>query len=163
MSTFFLLEHPGWEPWDKPHSASIWRISLVALLLRFPNVQNLHVHQGYFDAASPKPTRFMTANAIPEAASYLQQFQTHLFLPMGCSIGRTNDGKWRTAQLKAYPPALRKAIVALADVSLRNQHWQPSEESPAWFHNKLDSMCRFFDSNAEVGPDFAGWCARIDN
>ena len=154
-NAFFLLEHPDIAEY-RPNSASIWKIPLVELLARFDNVKQIRVNQGLYGADSPKPTRFMVVNCIEEAQSFFAQFQTRIFLPLGRSIGRDKSGHWRTAKLKAYPPPLCKAIVALAEISLRRLLWSEAEKAPAWFHESLDALCQSFDFDAEMGPDFAG-------
>ena len=58
--TIGLLEHPS-APDEKPTRvpASIWRLPIVQLMRKHPNVGLTHIKQGYFGARSPKPTTFM--------------------------------------------------------------------------------------------------------
>ena len=153
-SAFFLLEHPEEATW-KPHTASIWKIPIVQVLEKMRNVQYLHIQQGLFGADSPKPTRFMVANGIAESESFLAQFQTRIFPPLGRSIGKDGQGHWRTAKLKAYPAALCKGIVGLAEVSLRRLVWSLATD-PARYHEQFEVLCQSFDYNVSMGPDFAG-------
>ena len=153
--TFALIEHPA-EPTHKPWAPSIWKLPLIQLYMRFPNCVNVHLFQGLFGAPSAKPTQFLIANGIDGADDYLHQFQTSVVLPATTSIGRTANGEWRTMRLKTCPPALCKAIVGLTEVSLAKQKWQHATQSPDWFHAEIVSLCRQFNYDVGIGPDFAG-------
>ena len=95
------------------------------------------------------------ANGIDESESFLAQFQTRIFPPLGRSIGKDVQGHWKTARLKAYPDALRKGIVGLVEISLRHLAWYTATD-PARYYEQFDVLCQSFDFSVCVGPDYAG-------
>ena len=115
----------------------------------------MHLYQGLFGAASAKPTQFLLANALDGAFDYLHQYQTTVALPQATSIGKTAEGVWKTMSLKAYPPALCRAIEGLVDASLARTSWLEPDD-PAWFHTAIANLCCQFDFNVGMGPDYAG-------
>ena len=153
--TFALVEHPA-EPCHKPTAPSIWKLPIIKLFEKFTNCDNILIYQGYYGAYSPKPTQFLLANSISGAAAFLAQFQSTLHLPTSTSIGRNADGEWRTMRLKAYPPALCKGIVGLAEASLAKRQWEQAHTDTAWFEAAISSLCCTFNFEAGLGPDFAG-------
>ena len=153
--TFALVEHPA-DPVHKPWAPSIWKLPLIQLFRKFPNCANVHIFQGYYGAPSAKPTQFLLANAIEGAPAFLAQFQSTFSLPSATSIGRNAKGEWRTMRLKTYPPALCKAIVGLLEASLAKHEWIQAPCDPDWFHTEITNLCRNFNYDAEIGPDFAG-------
>ena len=152
---FMLIEHPE-EPVHKPSAASIWRLQIVRVFRRFGNCALLHIHQGFYGAASPKPTAFLVANGSADAVEILEAYKIREFLPAGRAIGKDSCGTWRTASLKAYPPALCRAIVALLSASIPCLEWDEHATQPAWFTEAVESMYATYDFDAQMGPDFAG-------
>ena len=154
--TFALIEHPS-EPNHRPTAPSIWKLPIIQLyLLRHPGCQMVHLFQGLFGAASAKPTQFLLANALDGAFDYLHLYQTSVVLPQYASIGKTAEGTWKTMSLKAYPPALCRAIVSLAEASLARSPWREPPNDPAWFHAAIENLCCSFNYEVGMGPDFAG-------
>ena len=153
--TFALVEHPA-EAKYRPTAPSIWKLPIIQLFMRQPNCTSVHLFQGLFGAASAKPTQFLLANALDGAFDYIHQYQTTVALPEAVSIGKNKDGEWKTMRLKAYPPALCRAIVSLAEASLAKTTWTEPPSDPAWFHKAIASLCSEFDFNVGMGRDFAG-------
>ena len=152
---FMLIEHPE-EPYHKPLAASIWRLDVVALLLRFSTCALYHVQQGFYGAASAKPTAFLVANGTPDAMEIMEVFKVRRVLPAHASIGKDATGTWRTAALKAYPAALCRAIVAVLQESVRSLRWSDDATTPAWFSEAVEVLNQSFNFDASMGPDFAG-------
>ena len=154
---FMLIEHPD-VPEHKPTAASIWRLDIVAVFLRFCNCALYHIHQGYYGAASAKPTAFLIANGTPNAAEIMAVYRTQPSLPSTRSIGKDPTGRWKTTSLKAYPAALCRAIVSVLNESLRGCEWNLDAPAPAWFTESVEALNASFDYDAQMGPDFAGGC-----
>ena len=105
---FAILEHPG-EPLHDHMAASIWRLPILRALAALPNVQVLRIAQGLMGSASPKPTNILALN-MPELLSFIHSNRVRVELPKNASIGKGHDGKWKTAALKEYAPALCKSF-----------------------------------------------------
>lgn len=104
---FGLLEHPK-EP-DEPSRPSIWHLEALHLLRRCSGVQIIDLAQGLLGANSPKPTRLLALN-LPDLQTHLRHHHVTPELPKRSAIGRSEDGSWRTAPLKEYPPAMNRAL-----------------------------------------------------
>ncbi|CAL1139932.1 unnamed protein product [Cladocopium goreaui] len=104
---FGLLEHPQ-EP-EEPSRPSIWHLEALHLLRRCPGVQIVDFAQGLLGANSPKPTRLLALN-LPDLQTHLRRHHVTPELPKRSAIGRSEDGSWRTAPLKEYPPAMNRAL-----------------------------------------------------
>ena len=147
-----LLEHPA-EP-DELHHVSIWRLCAIALLERFPGVWKTRVFQGHFGAESAKPTDLLTIN-LPTFEKRLDECRLYRTAPKAASIGRDDQGVFRTSRLKEYPPAFNLAIARSFCDSL-NSH-VPVDNNvvlPAEFAEvcrKLTLTCY----GSEIGPDYA--------
>lgn len=102
-----ILEHPK-DP-EEADTVSIWRLPIVRMLLQIPGFRLVHLSQGLFGAASPKPTTLMVLR--------LNSLELNLHAGMLCkklvfgeSTGRDSKGHFRTAPLKEYPPSFCKAM-----------------------------------------------------
>lgn len=104
---FGVLEHPG-EP-DDPHAASIWRLPIIKMLLNLPGFDLFECSQGLLGAASRKRTGLLTLR-IPSLPIYLRNNALCADIPKAQTIGVDAEGRFRTAKLKEYPPALCKAL-----------------------------------------------------
>jgi len=101
-----LVEHPA-EP-TKDGCATIWRLAITALLQQLPGVSRLRVAQGSLGSESPKPTELMITG-LPSLARLVDCHS--VFQVSGAtSIGKDEHGRYRTARLKEYPPALNRAM-----------------------------------------------------
>ena len=74
-----------------------------------PDVRLVHVAQGLFGAQSSKPTTLL-ALRLPTLDKDLHQGLLTGSNPQVSSIGKNEDGTFRTSPLKEYPPGLCKAI-----------------------------------------------------
>eukprot|EP00438_Fugacium_kawagutii_P027568 Skav206272 [mRNA] locus=scaffold888:387625:392637:+ [translate_table: standard] len=103
----YLFEHPE-EP-DRTDAASVWRLPIMQFLLQLPEIRRSSVRQGLFGAPSSKPTCLVHL-AMPHFDELMATWQLCDVVPATVSIGRQQDGTYRTARLKEYPPALCRGI-----------------------------------------------------
>jgi len=151
IAGFGVLEHPK-EPEDleKP---SIWRLAILKLLQQFPGVDIIDLSQGLWGAHSPKPTRLLTLN-LPSLRGILRAHQVTSDPPRRSAIGKAEDGSWRTAPLKEYPPALNRA---LATAFCQWFHLHPCTDlvmDPGFLEKCRAMDCRTFGTH--FGPDYGG-------
>ena len=101
-----LVEHPA-EP-SKEGCATIWRLAITALLQQLPNVEKIRVLQGALGSESAKPTDLLHTG-LPTLATSIADHA--VFKQTGkVSIGKDEFGRYKTARLKEYPPALNRAL-----------------------------------------------------
>ena len=148
-----ILEHPG-EPAEES-AASIWQLPLVQLLLRLPGFALRECAQGLFGAVSTKRTGLLTLN-LTELPVHLRANMIRKELPRAATIGVDEEGRYKTAVLKEYPPALCKG---LAEAFLH--HFPPVDgqvdlpQLPAFFRERcLHMTCT--EMGHSIGADFAG-------
>ena len=112
-----LLEHPAQPaPRQGRQPSSIWLLPLVRILLQCKQVSMVHIQQGLWNAASPKPTTFMITTSHGNGEKYqrwLCAFQTRTVPPPPLSMGK-KDGIYNTAQLKRYPGPLCSGLANIA-------------------------------------------------
>lgn len=73
-------------------------------------------------------------------------------LPTGVSIGKDENNKSKTGELKAYTPAFCSAFAKISEAS---QHSPSSDEAvPSWFEEIVAEMTSGFDHRATMGDDF---------
>eukprot|EP00435_Cladocopium_sp_Y103_P011666 s1008_g3.t1 len=106
--TIGLLEHPA-EPHDLADAASIWRLPMLRLIELLPGVERVTFAQGLMGAKTAKPTELLCVN-LPHIMRFLHANRVRTEIPYGQSVGKNSDGKWHTAALKEYSPALCKAM-----------------------------------------------------
>lgn len=112
-----FLEHPEWPHWlDPAQVASIWGSRAIQLMSTIKAVTVTSMDQCVFGSSAKKPTTILTVR--------LDQFRRTVMMsgwggrcnhPRGFHTalkGRTQDGTFRTAEHKVYPPGLN---IALAD------------------------------------------------
>lgn len=104
---FGVLEHPD-EPQDE-QKPSIWKLPVLDIFRALANFHEIRFGQGLLGAPSPKPTRLLVLN-LPELRSTLRSHHLSKDPPKRSSIGRQQDGTWKTAYLKEYPPAMSRAL-----------------------------------------------------
>eukprot|EP00435_Cladocopium_sp_Y103_P038730 s21_g10.t1 len=102
-----FLEHPK-EP-DEPEHVSIWKLPIIRFLLNLPGFRLVHLSQGLWGAASAKPTTLLVLG-MSNLEKYLHACRVTKNLPQGASVGRREDGGFKTAPLKEYPPSMCKGI-----------------------------------------------------
>lgn len=145
-----ILEHPQLpEKRNGQQPASIWKLGIIAFLLNLPDVYALDIKQGYWGAASPKPTRHMvTMPGVQEADLYrwLNAFRTTSRLPQPIKMGRTQEGHYRTAPLKRYPPGLCRGLSHLCQKAAT---FIPHEVA------KVDALEEIFETLEKVYLDSA--------
>lgn len=147
-----VLEHPA-EPSD-PDGPSIWKLPIIELLLTLPGFEKVTFAQGLLGADSAKSTTLLTLN-MPELPLHLRAHAISAELPKGRSIGVDQDGHFRTAVLKEYPPALCSALAASFATFLADTHVPDNRHHiPATVKDKILTMVRT-DFTSTIGPDCA--------
>ena len=101
------LEHPA-EPADD-QAASIWRLPIVQLITTLPGFRHYEFAQGLLGADSAKRTGLLSLN-LPDLPKFLRANAVCAHVPRAHTIGIDEQGQFRTAKLKEYPPALCKAL-----------------------------------------------------
>eukprot|EP00438_Fugacium_kawagutii_P013423 Skav211299 [mRNA] locus=scaffold1052:70762:76259:- [translate_table: standard] len=125
-----LLEHPGDpNPGAATEKVTVWRLPLVATLLRNPSVQLHWLLQGCFGSEAPKPTGAMTVN-LEMLPYHLQRWKIATTMPAERTTGRDDEGTFHTAKLKEYAPAMCAALAhsfhqALSAVPVTESHMVP--------------------------------------
>lgn len=121
MGNIGLLEHPT-APAARKEGVppSIWRLPIMQLLRKHPNIGMIHIKQGYFGSVSPKPTTLLLA-CDPRVRSNMVKTllggQTTSVLPPPLKMKKTDRG-YSTLPLKRYPPGLCSAIAAMLQQGL---------------------------------------------
>ena len=102
-----VLEHPK-EP-DQEHMVSIWKLPIVHLLLAVAGVRLVTHSQGLLGAPSPKPTALMVLG-LHDLEKEICLGRVTNELPKGSSVGRDEQGRYKTALLQEYPPAMCRSL-----------------------------------------------------
>ena len=105
---FAVLEHPA-EPEHDPRAASIWRLAVIKAIVALPNVQRIRFAQGLMGSTSAKPTHLLVVN-LPTLLVTLHANRVRTEIPHAKSIGKDDQGRWRTTALKEYAPALCRSL-----------------------------------------------------
>lgn len=103
-----VLEHPA-EPTDLSEAASICRLPLMSTICQLPGVERVRFAQGLLGAKTVKATELLCVN-LPSIIASLHANRVQQELPKGQSVGKDEQGNWKTSSLKEYAPALCKAI-----------------------------------------------------
>lgn len=98
-------EHPGDPNDEETTKITIWRLPIIAALLRCEGVALHSFMQGYYGSETPKPTNILAVNLDAFGAQLLRWRITDK-LPCGQSTGKDMNGFYHTAKLKEYAPAL---------------------------------------------------------
>eukprot|EP00438_Fugacium_kawagutii_P033266 Skav234612 [mRNA] locus=scaffold1110:429332:432147:- [translate_table: standard] len=145
-----LVEHPA--PPADPTAASIWRQPVMDFLCSLPCSEWFQFDQGKLGAASRKPTA-MLAIRLPSLQDRIREWNLTVQNPSAVSIGRDAHGKFLTAPLKEYSPALCGALATgISDAALGHPLAQNHVEES--FVDLCAKMSADFGSH--IGPDFAG-------
>eukprot|EP00435_Cladocopium_sp_Y103_P049044 s676_g14.t1 len=146
-----VLEHPD-EPTDL-HAASIWKLPLMHLLLSLAGFARVSLAQGLLGASSVKRTCLLTLN-LAHLPACIRDHAICSDLPRGQNIGVAEDGTFKTAILKEYPPAF---CHGLADAFCKFLPHQADgrQHIPAETMHRFRSMvCQ--NMGTAIGPDYAG-------
>eukprot|EP00435_Cladocopium_sp_Y103_P055564 s1033_g18.t1 len=104
----FLSEHPACP--DDPQKASVWRTAIVELLRMLPEC---HLHtfpQWKWGSKTPKPTGLLCLGLPMAARSMYSCADETLTYPQSVAQGVGDDGHFRTAACKEYPPLFCKGL-----------------------------------------------------
>ena len=146
---FAMIEHPA--PPREVAKVSIWRTKIWKVISKL-GVTMVTVHQGLFGAQSPKPTCLAFAGSIPAAADILRKHQSTDVMPEDTSIGVDSSGGFKTAKLKAYPPALCAGLAAVLSDWLSKTEMNFVGPSDASFQDLFAAFEQ--EIEADMGPDY---------
>ena len=148
-----VLEHPAEPP--RATSPSIWRLPIFRYLAKQTQVKKLTVMQGYYGAASAKPTTLMFTHPPVGLERIFQNSRTQETLPLKASIGRQSDGSFATASLKTYPRGLCSAIaLAWGQSFLKRSPIDIDMKPPAVYEKVFASLHSHIGTEAMEGADY---------
>ena len=145
------LEHPK-EP-EPDHMVSIWRLPIMQLILLLPHTRLVTFAQGLLGAPSPKPTTMLVLG-LPDLEKEFCLGRVTPDLPKGVSVGRDDQGHYRTAPLKEYPPAMCRALALAFARDMTRPCKGVSVSIPDSFH-KLVEIMQDREFGVHIGHD--GW------
>eukprot|EP00435_Cladocopium_sp_Y103_P041567 s1387_g11.t1 len=132
-----FIEHPR-AP-EEEHMVSIWKLPLVHAILTLPRVRLLHFAQGLLGAPSAKPTTLMVVG-MESLESELHRGRMCASNPHGASVGRDEDGNFRTAPLKEYPPGMCRAVSLAFFQAFRASSTDTDPDLPSEFCNLVQHL-----------------------
>lgn len=149
-----IVEHPS-EP-SLPHAPSIWRTEAMKFLLAHGENRRILVWQGFFGSRSPKPTEFLVTHAPGSAERIFSANQIRSDLPKEVSVGRNQDGQFKTASLKEYPSALSHSLWEVVVAHLQNRGFSAVPQNcPEDVLAKFGKLHALLDYDVqEMGPDY---------
>eukprot|EP00438_Fugacium_kawagutii_P035546 Skav214502 [mRNA] locus=scaffold1011:346373:351469:+ [translate_table: standard] len=146
-----VLEHPACPLEDE--APSIWRLPIIQHLLQLPGFRLHEVHQGRHGAPSAKPTGLLTLN-ISNLEEHLAAWTITQAPYPEVSIGRGQDGHYRTARLKEYPPAFCAGLSTALTDAMDRCVIEPDREFSMSFLDRCKAMqCGFTHF---MGRDYQG-------
>ena len=145
-----ILEHAAER--SDPACPSIWKLPLIELLLALPGFAKVTFAQGLLGADSAKSTTLLTLN-LPSLPQHIRANAVSKELPKARSIGLDQDGHYRAAVLKEYPPALCRAMANSFAAFLQSEQMPDSRRSlPTHVKTRIEAMvCTNF--GMAIGPD----------
>ena len=153
------LEHPRGSD-SSTGRFRVWASSFMERVLRHPRCKLVSFSQGYLGQASLKPTIFL---AVRLSTLEMHIKKESVFRgPFTVLGGTTEDGEWKTAKAKAFPPALCLAIArsvmdfansAPVDPTLDAVLDCPIFEMPPAMSGPFDPYADT-DAGLVMGPDF---------
>ena len=154
----YISEHPA--PPQDATRASVWTAPLMCLIRTLPPVRFQVLSQWLWGAATPKPTGFLTVN-IPHFKASMEQWKVlGLTKPSACGMGLNPEGEFRTAPMKAYPPALcgglAQAIYDQLHRQVRHGHLSCCSLPPSellWLQQAAE-LSAYVDGSRGMKPDF---------
>ena len=147
-----LVEHPSCP--EEPTAASIWRLPLVQFLLTLPGFELISLAQGFFGAASAKPTQLL-ALRLTEMTRILDESRVSESLPQRGSIGLDEQGGFQTTKLKEYGPSLCKAFARALGKSVQDLPLDCEIEICKNFADTA-TLLEQTDFSDRMGADFMG-------
>lgn len=104
----YLSEHPALP--QHPEAASIWLTPWIQILCRHPAIALHTVAQWRWECSVSKPTGLLAVRLPQFAASMYSRQSTGVQKPVDVAIGIGQDGKFKTAVHKEYPPQFCDAL-----------------------------------------------------
>ena len=151
-----IMEHPR-EP-KRPERATIWKLPWIRHLMQGGGVQKHLVWQAMFASASAKPTHLAVCH-IPDFPRIIQRHTVQVdWTALEVLQGKRDDGSWRTASAKEYPPLFNKAL-ANALVEAHGRRLSRSSgiaPPPEGFCSDLERLLVHVEiDNQVMQPDYA--------
>ena len=116
----FIGEHPA-PPRDLLRP-TIWRVTIIQLMLKHPDV-DLHVlPQWLWGAGAIKPTGLITIRMPSFKKNMYDHQKADAIRPSAPIIGRFQDGSFKTSEHKEYPSAFCRALAASTLHQLKHAH-----------------------------------------
>ena len=151
-----VVEHPAM-PEDET-AASIWRLPIVQLILQLPGVDLRMIWQGLFGAETTKPTHLMLLN-LPHFPGTMHPWMVTKEPPRGGSIGTDEQGRFKTARLKEYPPALNGGLAECFLTAFQREDAQSETHGCTTVPESFIQRCRQLvctEYGDTIGQDYAG-------
>eukprot|EP00438_Fugacium_kawagutii_P026605 Skav213731 [mRNA] locus=scaffold2563:294182:295300:+ [translate_table: standard] len=156
---YAAVEHPG-RPSD-PGRASAWSTAIAELLCQNPSVVLHTLHQWRWGSVACKPTGFLVHSMPKFFGSMWRRHDPLASFPGQEIIGRDEQGRFRTSQLKEYPSrlcfALARAFLdqAQADIAAGRSCvvGDVPSEVMEWV-SEVASVSSKIHHNASIGADY---------
>lgn len=155
-----IVEHPACPP---PRACgtqppSIWLLPIVKFLCRCQDLHEITVFQGFWGAASPKPTTLLIAapnTTSQDILGLMNQNRTRSSLPPPLTMGRTDGGTYRTAPLKRYTAHFCKALGSVFQQAAASVDFELTTEDPYYEYFAKLKQLYLKSSDADVdGHDY---------
>ena len=150
--SMMALEHPA-EP-ESEYSVSIWKLPIIMFLMKQPSVRRWRLYQGHFGAPSAKPTDMLLIHPPDNYREVVDAFQTRQWLPKEASIGRTDQGVFKTQRLKEYPVPLCRALAQLSFVHAMARGHDDLCQDPSPKMGEMLFSLRSEVGEGNLGPDY---------
>ena len=157
----YLSEHPA--PPSHPDAASIWLTPWIRLLRAHPEVALHVVAQWKWGCTVCKPTGLLAVRLPSFGRSMHSRQQENAVAPKEVAIGIGQDGKFRTAAHKEYPPQFCDALAGTLIDQIYSCYRQNSCRSCTamdpdladWLQD-AEAQCSTIRTNATWLPDYQG-------
>lgn len=155
-----IVEHPACPP---PRACgtqppSIWLLPIVRFLCRCRDLHEVTICQGFWGAASPKPTTLLIAAPDTTSQAIIDQmnkYRTRTSLPPPLTMGRLAGGTYRTAPLKRYTPHFCRALGSVFQNAATAVSFEQTSEDPYYgYFSKLKQLYLQSSDGDDDGNDY---------
>jgi len=122
--------------------------------MKQPSVRRWRLYQGHFGAPSAKPTDILLIHPPDNYREVLDSFKSRQWLPKEASIGRTDQGVFKTQRLKEYPVPLCRALAQLSFLHAMARGHDDSCQDPSPKMGEMLSSLRSEVGEGSLGPDY---------
>lgn len=157
----YLSEHPA-PPGDET-KGSIWTSAIIQLLRQHPDISLRIFDQWKWGAEVKKPTGLLSLRMPHLGRSMYACADLNATFPKQVAIGKDQDGNFRTAVCKEYPPlfsaGLAKAVVDQL-CTVRHQRTCQSfvlqdTDLSRWLFEAMEGSSRIYERSTHM-PDYQG-------